>query len=59
MIYEGIWFNDVFYKGKTEKEFIKHEKHHFADDPKGEEKLKEVFSLINPKKVSKDEEAAG
>jgi len=60
MNYEGIHFNEAFYKGKSEKDFIKNEKHHFENDPRAAEKLKEAYNIINPpKKVGKSEEAAG
>jgi hypothetical protein len=44
MVYEGVSFNEKFWKGKKEADFIKHESHHGLS----EEKLKEVFALMNP-----------
>lgn len=59
MIYEGISFNEAFYKDKTEADFIKREKHHFENDKNGTVKLKEAYALLNPKGlVSKNEDAA-
>ena len=46
MIFEKVNFNEAFWKGKTEAEFISHESHHGL----GEKKLKEAFALFNPKK---------
>lgn len=41
----GIDFNEDYWKGKKEADFLKHEAHHGL----GEAKLKEVFALMNPK----------
>ena len=49
MKYNGISFDSEFWKGKTEAEFIAHEKHHGLS----EAELKEAFVLINTK--SKEE----
>lgn len=46
MVFEKVNFNEDFWKGKTEAEFISHESHHGL----GEKKLKEAFALLNPKK---------
>lgn len=44
MIFEGINFNSVHWKGKSEASFIAHESHHGL----GEKKLKEAYSMMNP-----------
>lgn len=49
MTFEGIGFNENYWKGKTEAEFIAHESHHGLS----EKQLKEAFALINPKKANK------
>lgn len=45
MIFEKVNFNEDFWKGKTEAEFIAHERHHSLS----EKQLKEAFALLNPK----------
>lgn len=47
MIYNGINFYEASVKGKTEKEFIEHEKHHKLS----EDQLKEVYSRMTVKPV--------
>lgn len=49
MIYDGINFYEGCADGKTEKEFIEHEKHHGLK----EDQLKEVYKLITKKKAVK------
>jgi len=46
MVYNGINFYEEANKGKTEAEFIEHEKHHDLTV----KQLKEVWSMLNPKK---------
>lgn len=50
MIYEGINFYPSSVEGKTETEFVAHEKHHGLSVAQ----LKEVYKLMNPKKKTKD-----
>ena len=45
MKYNGISFDSEFWKGKTEAEFVAHEKHHGLSDAE----LKEAFALMNAK----------
>lgn len=53
MVFEGIWFNAAYWKGKTEAEFIKHEGHHGL----GLEKMKEAFAAIQgPVKQTKKDQ---
>lgn len=52
MIFEKINFNEDFWKGKTEAEFIAHERHHSLS----EKQLKEAFALLNPKKPERVKE---
>lgn len=49
MNFEGVNFNEVFWKTKTEAEFIAHESHHGLS----EKQLKEAFGLMNPKRAKK------
>lgn len=49
MTFEGITFNEDFWKTKTEAQFIAHEGHHGLSI----EQLQEAFSLIVPKSVEK------
>jgi len=46
MVFNGINFYEESNKGKTEAEFIEHEKHHELT----EKQLKEAWKLLNPKK---------
>ena len=46
MIYEGINFYPASVEGKSEVEFMEHEKHTGLSA----KQLKEVYSLLNPKK---------
>lgn len=50
MNFEGINFNGEYWKGKTEAEFVAHERHHGLS----EKQLKEAFALMNPKSKKKD-----
>ncbi len=60
MVYNGINFNDGYWKTKSEADFIEHEAHHGLS----EAQLKEAFALMNPKpekrvKESKPAETIG
>ena len=50
MVYNNINFYEEVNKGKTEAEFIEHEKHHGLT----EKQLKEAWALLNPKKKEKE-----
>lgn len=56
MIFDGVNFNELFWKGKTEAEFISHESHCGLS----EKQLKEAFSIMNPKekKARKGDDSA-
>lgn len=43
LTFNGVSFNAEFYKGKSEAQFIKEQKHTLS-----EAELKEAFKLINP-----------
>ena len=47
MVFNQISFNEDYWKGKTEEEFIAHESHWGLT----KSQLKEAYSLLNKKKV--------
>jgi hypothetical protein len=49
MIYEAVNFYPASVEGKSEAEFIAHEKHSGLS----EKQLREVYALMNPKKPSR------
>lgn len=48
MKYNGVDFNESFWKDQTEEQFIAHESHHGLSL----KQLKEAFALMNPVKPS-------
>jgi len=51
MVYNGINFYEESWAGKTEAEFLEHEKHHDLTT----KQLKEAWALMFPKKEKKSE----
>lgn len=44
MNFQGVSFNEKYWKTRSEAQFVAHEKHHGLSDAQ----LKEAYSLINP-----------